>query len=394
MPWSDNSDQGGRPGQKPGPKHGPWGAPPPPANRDDPPDPERSRGDGPRRPVPPPPEDLLILWRRLRRWLEAELIALRPAMNRRMAAAFAMGLVVLWGLSGFYAVQADQEGVVTTFGAFSRTAGPGLHYHLPMPIEQVQRVPVTAISQISVGARSGDLPKESLMLTGDQNIVSVGVAVQWRITDARKFLFTVTAPEETIAAVADSAMREAVGRATLADVLAGGQSRVAADAAAQTQKTLDRYGLGVNVVSVQIASANPPDEVELDAQAAQNASQDAQSAINQANIYSAQTLAAARAMAAQKAQAAETYRTQAVAEAQGQADAFNAVYAQYQQAPDLTRQQLYLQTMQRVLSKATKIIVDARGGAAPLMLPPDVFRPRTPAGTDSGAPAQQPQPSQ
>jgi modulator of FtsH protease HflK len=404
MPWSDNSEPGSKPGQKPGPKPGPWGAPPPPANgprEDDQGDAGRPRGEAPRRPGPPPspPDDLMALWRRIRQRFEQEFGAMGPGIGRRLVPALLAAVVGLWLVSGFYDVQANQEGVVTTFGAYSRTAGPGWHYHLPTPIERVEQIPVTTVNQTNIGSKSGDLPKESLMLTGDENIVDVAFSVQWRIDDAGRYLFDIKDQDDTIKAVAESAMREVVGRSTLTDVIATGKAKVEAQSAVLMQKILDQYGAGVTVVSVQIASANPPAEVVPDFQAVQSAAQDAQSAINQATAYSNKVVNEAKGTAAQKERAAEGYRQQVIAQAQGQSDAFNAVYDQYRRAPAVTRERLYLETMERVLGKSSKVIVDAKGATAPIILPPDAFRPRSPqpaaAPPDASAAAAQPaQPAQ
>jgi membrane protease subunit HflK len=390
MPWSDNSDTGAKPGQKPGakpgPKQGPWGAAPPSAgglgeDRDGQGGPrgDGPRGGGPRRPgtPPSPPDDLIALWRRVRKRLEDEFGVMGPGLWRRLLPALGAAIVGLWLLSGFYGVAADQEGVVTTFGAYSRTAGPGWHYHLPAPIERVEQIPVTTVNQTNIGSKAGDLPKESLMLTGDENIVDVAFSVQWRIDNPGRYLFDIKDQDDTIKAVAESAMREVVGRSTLTDVIATGKAKVEAQSAALMQKILDSYGAGVSVVSVQIASANPPAEVAPDFQAVQSASQDAQSAINQATAYSNKVVNEAKGTAAQKELAAQGYRQQVIAEAQGEADAFNSVDAQYRRAPGVTRERLYLETMERVLGKSAKVIVDAKGASAPIILPPDVFRPRS-----------------
>jgi modulator of FtsH protease HflK len=402
MPWSDNSEPGSKPGQKPGPKPGPWGAPPPPANgprEDDQGDAGRPRGEGPRRPgptPPSPPDDLIALWRRIRQRFDQEFGARGPGIGRRLVPALLAAVAGFWLLSGFYDVQANQKGVVTTFGAYSRTVGPGWHYHLPTPIERVEQIPVTTVNQTNVGSKSGDLPKESLMLTGDENIVDVAFSVQWRIDDASRYLFDIKDQDDTIKAVAESAMREVVGRSTLTDVIATGKAKVEAQSAVLMQKILDQYGAGVTVVSVQIASANPPTEVVPDFQAVQSAAQDAQSAINQATAYSNKVVNEAKGTAAQKERAAEGYRQQVIAEAQGQSDAFNAVYDQYRRAPAVTRERLYLETMERVLGKSAKVIVDAKGATAPIILPPDAFRPRQPAAAaptpDASVPAAQPAP--
>jgi membrane protease subunit HflK len=338
----------------------------------------------------------MALWRRIRQRFEQEFGTMGPGIGRRLIPALLAAVVGLWLLSGFYDVQANQEGVVTTFGAYSRTAGPGWHYHLPTPIERVEQIPVTTVNQTNIGSKSGDLPKESLMLTGDENIVDVAFSVQWRIDDAGRYLFDIKDQDDTIKAVAESAMREVVGRSTLTDVIATGKAKVEAQSAVLMQKILDQYGAGVTVVSVQIASANPPAEVVPDFQAVQSAAQDAQSAINQATAYSNTVVNEAKGTAAQKERAAEGYRQQVIAQAQGQSDAFNAVYDQYRRAPGVTRERLYLETMERVLGKSAKVIVDAKGATAPIILPPDAFRPRNPAAAaptpDASAPAAQPAP--
>jgi membrane protease subunit HflK len=315
----------------------------------------------------------------VRRRLETEFGVVGPALWRRLIPALAAVIVGLWLLSGFYGVHADQEGVVTTFGAYSRTAGPGWHYHLPRPIERVEQIPVTTVNQTNIGSKSGDLPKESLMLTGDENIVDVAFSVQWRIDDAGRYLFDIKDQDDTIKAVAESAMREVVGRSTLTDVIATGKAKVEAQSAALMQKILDGYGAGVTVVSVQIASANPPAEVVPDFQAVASARQQADSAVNEADAYRNRVVNEAKGDAAKITQEAEGYRSQTVLEAEGDAARFNQVYEQYRRAPAVTRERLYLETMERVLSKSNKVIVDARGASAPIILPPDAFRPKSAA---------------
>ncbi len=372
MPWSDNSDPGGKPGQKPGPRHGPWGAAPPAAGREEPPANDRHRSGRPRRQAPPPPpEDLIVIWRRVRRWAEHEFQVLGPHFNRRLIPLAVGAALAIWGLSGFYDVQAGQQGVVTTFGAYSRTTSPGWGYHLPTPIEAVDQVPVSALKETAIGSKAGDLPNEGLMLTADQNIVDLDMSLAWRVNDPRKFLFDIKDPEETIRAAGVSAMRLIVAGANLSDLTGSAKARIELEAAQATQKVLDRYGAGVTGVSMQIAAVTPPPAVAMDAHTVFAAQQDAQAAVDQANADADKMLADAKSQAAQQITAANGYKAKVITEAQGQADAFNNVDQQYRQAPAVIREQLYLQTMEQVLSRSSKVVVDA--GGAPVVLPSDIF---------------------
>jgi modulator of FtsH protease HflK len=310
-------------------------------------------------------------------------------------AAVAAVAFALWALSGLYLVQPNEQAVVTTFGAYSRSAGPGLNYALPAPIERVEKVPVTSLNRIDIGGADGaDVPEESLMLTGDENIVDLDFSVTWRVADAARYIFTIRDPEESVKAVAESAMREVVGRRDLESILTRGRGEVQAQAAELMQQTLDSWGAGVSVVEVQIRNANPPAEVVDAFREVANAGQDAESAVNEANTYRNRVINEAKGDAARITQAAEAYREQAVREATGEASRFDQIYAEYRSAPAVTRERLYIETMQRVLQNSNKVIVDSDGASAPIILPPDVFRPRTgtpavtatPAETGSAAP--------
>ncbi|MEW6020182.1 MAG: FtsH protease activity modulator HflK [Pseudomonadota bacterium] len=298
----------------------------------------------------------------------------------------------LWALSGLYLVQPNEQAVVTTFGSYSRSAGPGLNYHLPAPIERVEKVPVTSLNRIDIGGtREQPQAQESLMLTGDENIVDLKFSVTWRVADAARFIFTIRDPEASVRAVAESAMREVVGRSDLDYILTRGRGEVQAQAAALMQQTLDSWGAGVNVVEVQIRNADPPAEVIEAFRDVFNASQDAESAENEANTYRNRVVNEAKGDAARIIQAGEAYREQAVREATGEAARFDQIYAEYRSAPAVTRERLYIETMQRVLRNSNKVIVDSNGATAPIILPPDVFRPRSgpgaaPAATPPAAP--------
>ena len=304
-------------------------------------------------------------------------------------AAVAAGAFALWALSGLYLVQPNEQAVVTTFGAYSRSAGPGLNYALPAPIERVEKVPITSLNRIDIGGTSEAAnPEESLMLTGDENIIDLKFSVTWRVADASRFIFTIRDPEESVKAVAESAMREVVGRSQLDYILTRGRGPVQAQAAELMQQTLDSWGAGVSVVEVQIRNADPPTEVIAAFRDVFNASQDAESARNESEAYFNRVVNEAKGDAARITQAGEAYREQAVREATGEAARFDQIYAEYRSAPGVTRERLYIETMQRVLQNSNKVIVDSNGASAPIILPPDVFRPRTGAPTVTATPAE------
>jgi membrane protease subunit HflK len=293
-----------------------------------------------------------------------------PAVAAIIAIAF-----LAWSLTGVYIVQAYQEAVITRFGGYARSVGPGVHYHLPTPIERAELVSVTNQNKTVVGGA----PDESLMLTGDENIVDLSFTVQWHVSDAAAYLFKVRDPTEAVKAVAESAMREVVGHNDLRSILTNGRGQVQSETLTLMQRILDSYRSGVTIDAVQIQNANPPQEVVPAYQDIARAGQDAQSYINDANTYRNRVVNEAKGDASKIVQAALGYREQVVREAQGQAARFNQVYAQYKLAPAVTRERLYLETMQMVLSHSNKVIIDAKGATAPIILPPEAFRPRSPA---------------
>jgi membrane protease subunit HflK len=377
MPWNDNANPG------------PWGSPPsgeggggdkqPPKNTG----PQRG---GPRRPGGggggPGGPDITAILERLIAQLRGLFGAgggpgdqIRPgAIAAVVGAGFA-----LWALSGIYIVQPNEAAVVTTFGAYSRSETPGLRYHLPTPIERVEKVAVTSLNRIDIGGNAGaDVPEESLMLTGDENIVNLDFSVTWRVADAAKFVFTVRDQEDAVKAVAESAMREVVGKTTLQDILTTGRGRVQIQSAELMQRTLDGWGAGVSIVEVQIRSANPPQEVVAAFREVANAGQDAESAVNEANSYRNRVINEAKGDAAKLTQSAQGYREQSVREAIGEASRFSQILTEYKRAPGVTRDRLYIETMQRVLSRSNKVVIDGKGASAPIILPPDVFRAKTP----------------
>lgn len=383
MPWNDNANPG------------PWGSPPPEEPGRD--KPQRRQTGGPRGPQRPnnegggPPEfDAALdrLRRRFRGMFGGPGQGIRPGVVAAIAGA-AFGL---WALSGFYVVQPNEEGVVTTFGAYSRLSTPGLRYHLPSPIEHVEKVPVTNLNQTNVGGSpENEQPAESLMLTADENIVNLTYSVNWRINDAARYVFSTRNPEDAVKAVAESAMREVVGTSALDQIMTTGRGDVETRTVALMQRTLDKWGAGISVVGVQIRSANPPSEVAAAFRDVSNAEQDRQSAINEANTYRNRVINEAKGTAAGVVQSAQAYREQSVRDALGEAARFNQILGEYHRAPAATRERLYLETMERVLAHSNKVIVSGKNTTAPIVLPPDVFRPRS---DPNAAPPPPPQPSQ
>ena len=389
MPWSDNSNGGdaGTAAQKPGP----GGANGPSGGGEKPP---RKPNGGPSAPPPITQDDLGALWRKLQQRF-AGLRGPGDGLNPNLLGVGIAVVVFLWLLSGIYFVQPAEQGVVTTFGAYSRETGLGAHWRF-VPFEAVQKVPVEAVQQVDIGGNAdNENLQESLMLTGDENIVNLTFTVQYRISDAFKYLFRVTDPDATVKAVAESAIREVVGKSKLKDITTTGRAVVQQQTADLMQRVLDNYGAGVSVDEVNIVSASPPKEVLPDFQAVTSAGQYADSAVNEANTYRNQKIYEAKGDAAKLVQAADAYREQTVDQAQGDAARFNQIYDQYKRAPAVTRERRYLESMQRVLARSNKVIVDTHGATAPIILPPDAFRPRsapdqtaTPAPTSPSPPAQ------
>ena len=378
MPWKN---QGGGPWNS-GPK-GPWGS-------------------GPQSPGPKPPdlEDLL-------RKGQDRLQSLLPGgfLSGLGIVLVLVGGLAVWGLSGFFRVQSEELGVVLRFGKHVRTVQPGLNYHLPYPIETVLLPKALRVSTLSIGmsitdesGRRGrtvrDVPEESLMLTGDENIVDVDFTVLWRIKPdgVGDFLFNIQNPEGTVKAVAESAMREVVGRANIQPILTGARTTTEASVQDLMQKTLNQYGAGILVQQVQMQKVDPPSQVIDAFRDVQAARADLERLQNEAQTYANRVVPDARGRAAQIIQVAEGYKEQAVAEAKGQSSRFLSVYEEYRKAPDVTRQRLYLETMERILHGSEKLIYDggtgAQQGVVPF-LPLNELSPKRPAPAASAQPQQQ-----
>jgi membrane protease subunit HflK len=378
MAWKN---QGGGPWGS-GPK-GPWGSGPQPT--------------GPR---PPDLEDLL-------RSAQDRLQHLLPGgyFSGLGIALALLAVVAIWAMSGFYRVQSEELGVVLRFGKHVRTVGPGLNYHLPYPIETVMLPKALRVSTLSIGvaliedpARRGrsrrEIPEESLMLTGDENIVDVEFAVLWRIKPsggAADYLFNIQNPEGTVKAVAESAMREVVGRTNIQPILTGARDATQQAVQELMQKTLDYYGSGILVQQVQMQSVNPPAQVIEAFNDVQNAKIDFERLQNEAQTYANRVVPDAKGRAAQILQVAEGYKQQAVAEAKGQSSRFLQVYEEYNKAKDVTRQRIYLETMERILGSSEKLVYDSGPSGQGIVpyLPLNELTARRPATPPANQPQQQ-----
>jgi membrane protease subunit HflK len=374
MPWKN---QGGGPWGS-GPK-GPWGSGP--------------QSSGPR---PPDLEDLL-------RRGQDKLQTFLPGGNFSSMgiALVVLAAVVIWGLSGFFRVQSEELGVVLRFGKHVRTLGPGLQYHLPYPVETVLLPKALRVSTLSIGmriiddSRRGggttirDVPEESLMLTGDENIVDVDFTVLWRIKPdgVGDYLFNIQNPEGTVKAIAESAMRDIIGRSNIQPILTGARTTTEAAVLEQMQKILDGYGSGILVQQVQMQKVDPPSQVIDSFRDVQAARADLERLQNEAQTYANRVVPDANGRAAQILQVAEGYKQQAVAEAKGQSARFLKVYEEYKKAPDVTRQRIYLETMEHVLGGADKLVLEgnASGQGVVPYLPLNELGRRTPPATQGGA---------
>jgi modulator of FtsH protease HflK len=373
MPWSN---QGGGPWGSGG--KGPWGSGPQPSGT--------------------PPTDLEELLRRSQDRLRSVI----PGGNLggKGIGLIVLAAVLIWGFSGFFRVEPDELGVVLRFGAQVREVPPGLNYHLPYPIETVLTPKALRVNKIDIGMRMvedsrrgstvRDVPEESLMLTGDENIVDVDFSVLWRIkpNGVGEYLFNIQNPEGTVKAVAESAMREVIGRSDIQPILTGARQGIETGVQELMQKTLDSYGAGVSVQQVQLQKVDPPSQVIDSFRDVQAARADLERAQNEAQTYANRVVPEARGRAAQILQAADAYKSQTVAEATGQTSRFGKIYDEYKKAPEVTRKRMYLETMERVMAGTDKIILDSNGqsgsGVVPYLPLNELRRPQTPAAAPAG----------
>jgi modulator of FtsH protease HflK len=355
MPWKN---QGGGPWGS-GPK-GPWGSGPQPV--------------GPR---PPDLEDLL-------RRGQDRLQQLLPGgfFSGLGVGLIILGIIAVWLLSGVFRVQSEELGIVMRFGKYVRDAQPGLNYHLPYPIETVLLPKALRVNTTSIGmtliedpSRRGramrDVPEESLMLTGDENIVDVDFTVLWRIKPmgAADYLFNIQNPEGTVKAVAESAMREVIGRSNIQPILTGARATTEQAVQLLMQRTLDNYGSGIQITQVQMQKVDPPGQVIDSFRDVQAARADLERLQNEAQKYANSVVPDAKGSAAQIIQAAEGDKQQAIAEARGQSARFLKVYDEYVKAKDVTRERIYLETMERILGGSEKLVIDGKAAGGQGVVP-------------------------
>ncbi len=377
MPWSNQGGGGsgsGGPWGSGGGGKSPWGSSPPPSGG-----------------RPPDLEEIL------RRGQDRLRGVLPGNMGGKGIALAALAALALWGFSGFFRVEPDELGVVLRFGKEVREVQPGLNYHLPYPIETALTPKALRVNKIDIGMRISedvrrgstvrDVPEESLMLTGDENIVDVDFSVLWKVkpTGVGDYLFNIQNPEGTVKAVAESAMREVIGRSEIQPILTGARQTIENAVHELMQKTLDGYGAGIMIQQVQLQKVDPPQQVIDAFRDVQAARADLERAVNEAQTYANRVVPEARGRVAQITQAAEAYRQQTVAEATGQSARFMKIYEEYRKAPNVTRERMYLETMERVLGGTDKVILDSGpsgSGVVPYLPLNELTRPqpRTPSG--------------
>ena len=355
MPWQNNPGGGGG--------RGPWG-----------------QGPRPTGPTPPNLDDLL-------RRGQDRMKNLFPGgggFGGTRGILIGLGvLFVIWIFSGSFLIKPGQKGTVLVFGAVSGDPrGEGWHWAPPAPIGRVLKVSTENVRRLEIGFSTPDntrgaitetnRPMESLMLTGDENIIDIDFEVFWRVDDPYKYLFKIQDQEETVKAVAESAMREIVGQRPLESALTKGRLEVEEKTQELMQKTLNSYDAGVYITDVKLRKADTPPEVIDDFRDVQAAGADREAKINEAQKYRAEVIPAARGQAAQIVQQAEAYKAEVVARSQGEASRFIAVYDQYRQASDVTRKRMYIETMEDVLKNVNKVIIDNKGGVVPYLPLPEV----------------------
>ena len=373
MPWNNSSDGNGSGGS--GPK-GPW-----------------NRGSAPGGGMRPP--DIEEMLRRG----QDRLRNLLPGSNFTSGSLIVLLLIVVavWLASGVYFVGAFEQGIVLRFGKFVARTPPGINYHLPWPVETAYTLDVTRQRQINIGYRTPadneeasaeDMPAEADMLTGDENIIDVNFTVFWVVKDAGAYLFNVEDPDQTIKAVAESAMREVVGRSQFESILTQDREAIQIEVKDLMQKTIDAYGVGVTITNVNMQKADPPNEVIDAYRDVQAARADQERMRNEAEGYANKVIPEARGRAARIVQDAEAYRQQVIAEASGQSKRFLSVLAEYRSAPDVTRRRMYLETMSSILAPMNKVIVDdAAKGVVPYFQLPNMLGSGAPrsSGQQAGA---------
>lgn len=370
MAWGDKDNS-----------QGPWGRPPSGGSGGG----NKGSGGGGNSPQKPDLDEML---RRSQQKLK-QMFPDDGSSNNRAFSLIAIIIGLIWLASGIYFVKADEKGVVLRFGEYNRTTDSGLNYHLPYPVETVMTPRVTNINRVEIGFHSGNSarssnsidssdPEEGVMLTGDENIVDINFDVQWRISDAPDFLFNVRNPEETVKAVAESAMREVIGQNKITTVIAEGKLQIADAAQKLIQETLDSYKSGIEVVKVNLLKADPPAEVNAAFHDVQTALSDMETSRNDAEAYRNDILPRARGEAQKMILDAEGYKQEVIDRAEGETSRFLAIYNEFRQARDVTKKRIYLETMEDILQGMNKIIIEGKGtgGVVPYLPLPELKTPK------------------
>lgn len=344
------------------------------------------------------PPDLDELFRRLRQRFGGNGGGSSSSPPPALWGGLLVVLLALWLASGFYVVSEGERGVVLRFGKFASTAMPGLRWHVPYPVERVVRVNIGEIRTAEVGYRGSlrdraatDVALESLMLTADENIVDVKLAVQYRVKDAADYVFKVRDPDLTVQQVAESAVREVVGKSRMEFILTEGRDAVTQQVVVLLQDTLDRYQIGIDVTSVNMQDAQPPEQVQAAFFDAVKAREDEQRLINEAQAYRNEVIPRARGEAARIVADAEAYEGQIVARAQGESARFSQLAKEYRAAPTVTRQRLYLETMEKVLARTPKVLMQGEGNRVTLLPLDRLLQPSAP--TDDAPSSVRPAPT-
>jgi len=365
MPWSNQSGGGGGGG---GGGEGPW-----------------SGGSGGSGPQPPDLEEML-------RKGQDRLKGMIPGSGGSAVGVFLVIAVVIavWLATGLYRVESYEQGVVLVFGKVINQTDPGLHYNFPSPIGDVIKPNVTRQNRVDIGYRGAaelgergtgarDVLEESLILTGDENIVDMDFTVLWRISNAEDFLFNIRSPETTVKAAAESAMREVVGQESFTRAVTGGRGEIEDRTKERLQEILDSYKAGILIENVNLQKSDPPSEVIDAFNDVQRARQDRVRLQNEAEAYANSVVPEARGLAQKDINEAEAYREQQIQEARGEADRFSSIFNAYKVAPEVTRKRMYLETLGAVLGSARKVIIDQKGGGSgvvPYLPLPEVDRAR------------------
>jgi len=350
------------------------------------------------------PPDLDELWRNFNRRL-SELFGRRrrggadepptpPSAWRFGGGAGVLIALVLavWLASGFYIVVEGQRGVVLTFGRFSQETGPGLRWRLPWPIQSNEIVNLQQVRTLEIGYRNNvrtKVLKESLMLTDDENIVDLQFAVQYVVTDATKYIFNVRRPDESAMQIAETAMREVIGKNRMDAILYETQVDIANKTRDLMQVIHDRYGTGIQISAVTVQNAQPPEQVQAAFDDAVKAGQDRERQKNEGQAYANDVIPRSRGAASRLLQEAEGYKQRVIANAEGEASRFKQVLAEYAKAPAVTRERIYIETMQQILASTSKVMMDFRGAGNLLYLPLDKLMQQGGSATPSESQASQ-----